>query len=460
MRITLLTALLLTLGCDSDPQPAAPTAESSEAEGRDICDPLLEGNPEGFWEVLSDEEAEVEELWKRFNAEHREADTRSLMVFIDGTGNEKSSKTNIWKLFSLAARHGCGHPVIPHYQRGVGTRALRSALSLAGKPKEALQQLFGSGTDELIKNAYGFLAEAYRPGDRVFIFGFSRGALAARSLNGMLEFVGLLDWKHPVNSGQSEKDIDDIIQELWKAYNHKNDGKPHFEERHFETVRKKTAEKNYKVHDVTLEAIGVFDTVAALGVGRDDNPDDHRTSRLYANNGYHALAIDEQRNDFRPLRFDSRLDFDMRPRDGNSPRRVLQEVWFPGAHADVGGGYGDHAGLELVSRLWMLEKFKEKKWDVFASPVESCAADSEIASCGLGELHDEFLPEESMFNKFGIHWRRPAKGETLHSSALCRWKAGAALPSRHPLREKNGYRPENLHLPLEESYEWVALPGF
>ena len=165
------------------------------------------------------------------------------------------------------------------------------------------------------------------------------------------------------------------------------------------------------------------------------------------------MSIDEQRNDFAPLRFNDRL----------SQGQRLKEVWFAGAHADIGGGYHDAGGLEYVSRQWMMTELAE--YQLF--PKSSTDPDSACqqfegnahlnASCDLGRLHDEFL-DGNLFGKFGLHWRHVNRGDRLHGSVVCRFDA-PHLPNKHPGREPKGqYRPENLYYPLLANYVIEPYP--
>lgn len=396
------------------------------------CSGFIESNPE-YWNVLSGSEPENEDIWRSLNQKYKNKKGRSLIVFIDGTGNTSLSNTNIWKLYSLAVKNSCDQPIIPYYHKGIGTKTLNKILGGG----------LGSGLDRLIRDGYQFLVETYQPGDKIFIFGFSRGAYAARSLNGMVDFVGLLDINNMGSTDSAEKNsLETTVKELYNIYSVYNDGKYQFEKRLRRDISNSDLVKSLPIYGkdserVTVSAIGVFDTVAALGIGRDDFPDNHRTD-LYALEGYHALSIDEQRNDFRPLFFNQNTW-------GN---QSLKKVWFAGAHADVGGGYSDHHGLELLSRQWMLEQFS--KFELFSNTYnEFDYCKSDTATCTSGTLHDEFL-DQKLFGKFGIHWRAIAKDETIHRSVLCRWKI-VRLPMPNTGREPdNQYRPENFFISLEQ----------
>lgn len=416
-RPVLILIALLLAGCATHHKRYAPETDLGA-----LCDGSISllDSPEG-----------VETAWQLLVA-NQQPGPRDIAVFIDGTLDSRKSQTNVWLLYEQAFRRGCTRPVVPWYHTGVGT--------FAGS--ELLGAAMGEGLGHLVRHAYEFVARTYRPGDRIFIFGFSRGAYAARALNGLIDFAGL-----PLGD---DPDLPETIKLLYKTYTHKNDGLPRFDRRLRETIADTVDQKNLPMHadKVCVEAIGVYDTVPAMGLGRDDFPDIHRTG-LYARKGFHALSLDEQRHDFKPLRFDDRvhasgpkacLHCDLSCATG----RELHEVWFAGGHSDVGGGYPKTRGLGLsdVSRSWMLNQLAG--YDLFpeAPGCEGSERDPE-APCELGELHDEYLADK-LFHPMGLHWRRPIRGDVLHGSVLCRMQADA-LP--HPSVREPGavYRPQNLY---------------
>ena len=429
-----LLAVILT-NCVSQ-IPAAPTDQSTRAL-ETACLALVDKS-KAPWYWYEGWDLGLDNLWRGYRELHQDEENRSIVIFIDGTGNTDSSITNIWKLYTLAAQQGCTNAIIPFYQAGVGVRP----------GNRLLGNLFGGGVNRYIQRSYQVLAQTYKPGDKIFIFGFSRGAYIARSLNGMIEFAGLLQ----VDEGTNQKnEIGEQTSRLFTAYHLLNDGKPNFEQRLYGIIEDEVGDIHvYRGTDkVKVEAIGVFDTVPALGIGRDDNPDNHRTD-LYANHGFHALSIDEQRNDFRPLMF-SHL---------HEEAQKLSQIWFAGAHSDVGGGYPDsdlnpHSdlGLQKLSRDWMLQNFQD--YGLFSDVAYPPACGEQDDICEAGHLHDAFLDNYEAFGRLGIHWRMPARKDTMHGSVLCRYEI-SRLPLPHKKREPKGqYRPENLIYPLSENYKFT-----
>lgn len=375
-----------------------------------------------------------------FNEKYSAQKNRKLLVFMDGTLNDASSNTNIWKMYNLSIKDACsGNAVIPFYEVGLGSRP---------RVPEFFDAAFGAGAGYKIRRAYRFLSEAYQTNDEIYIFGFSRGAFTARSLNGLIEFGGLLT-RESINAHNFF--IKSNLFGLYDQYLVHDSGQPDFEEA-LKAKIKKWREEN-KLHiqdDIKVKAIGVFDTVPALGVFENTDPDNHRL-QLYAHQGFHALALDEQRIDFRPLRFYS-ADI--------SRGEHVTEVWFPGVHANVGGGYskdckaGVECGLEYISLNWMVANFKKYKLFTQYSPQSD-----QTFICG--KLHDEFFESLDMMRYVprllqgsAILRRMPNTGDKLHESIFDRMNIDP-LPEPNPDREPDGqYRPINLRytkqMPIEK----------
>ncbi|WP_420344253.1 DUF2235 domain-containing protein [Paenirhodobacter sp.] len=192
---------------------------------------------------------------------------------------------------------------------------------------------FGWGVNAQIERAYGWLATRYRPGDRIYLIGYSRGAFAARSLAGMIERVGLLRTMHATERN---------VTLAWRHYEAGGAAVPAFRERFCHAA-------------VPIRMVGAFDTVRALGfqfplIWMLSEPryrfHDHKLGRS-VEHGFHALALQETRSKFEPLLWDSR---------GTGAGRI-QQVWFRGTHGDLGGQLGAHEEarpLANVPLVWML----------------------------------------------------------------------------------------------------------
>jgi uncharacterized protein (DUF2235 family) len=261
---------------------------------------------------------------------------KRLVVCCDGTWNKAETKTSISRLHDLLQPEGRdGLPQLRKYIEGVGS----------GSFTRIRGGLFGVGLSDNIKEAYRWLVQNYDPGDEIFCFGFSRGAYTARSLCGLLGASGLLRVLSNVR-------IDDAFEYYRTRPAERENSKYH---KRLAAVPRHTREDGLRV-----KMLGVFDTVGALGVPvpffasltqwRRVAFHDTNLSAL-VENAYHALAIDEQRGPFGPTLW---TDVARHP-DGTALDRAVEQVWFPGVHSDVGGGYRDKK-LADVPFGWMLAR--------------------------------------------------------------------------------------------------------
>ncbi|MCA1408515.1 DUF2235 domain-containing protein [Ensifer sp. IC3342] len=255
---------------------------------------------------------------------------KRLVVCFDGTWNDADSarsETNV-ALIARAIR-ACqetgGIPQSVLYLRGVGSSGLQIQRILDGAT--------GNGVDEIIRSGYMFLAQNYVAGDEIYLFGFSRGAFSARSLAGLIASCGLL----------KRQRLGDL-RSAWHYY------------RKFEKRSPEDFVERYSTDadlDVEVTFMGVWDTVGALGVpSYIFNAFNHReygfhntTASRITRHAYHAMAIDEARDEFVPTLW-----------TGDIPERCeIEQVWFAGSHGDVGGGYVDRS-LADIPLVWMAEK--------------------------------------------------------------------------------------------------------
>lgn len=195
----------------------------------------------------------------------------------------------------------------------------------------------GRGLNRQIRRAYGWLASHYRPGDRIWLFGYSRGAYAVRSLGGIIDRVGLL--RHDAA----------IERNVRIAFRHYRNGP--------ERATARAFARRYCHPETPVEMVGVWDTVKALGLrlpllwklteGR-NRFHDHQLGRSIRH-GFHALALHETRAVFEPVLWYCPPEW-----QGN-----VEQIWFRGAHGDVGGQLGGFAparALANIPLVWMLER--------------------------------------------------------------------------------------------------------
>lgn len=262
---------------------------------------------------------------------------KNIVVCLDGTWNRPErlnshrAPTNVLKfLRALLPTGRDGRCQATFYDPGLGT----------GGTIDRIKGAIGMGLSDNILDGYRFIANNYDAGggsdpDEIFLLGFSRGAFTARSLGGMLGAVGLLE----------KRDMH-LLPQAFDIYR----TKPEERQRHpaYDLVG--------RTRKVTIRFIGVWDTVGTLGIpvtwmkwlGR--RRYDFHDVKLGSNvrHAYHALAIDEHRKPFAATVWE-------RPSDPPVQGQIVEQVWFAGAHANVGGGYRD-SGLSDIALMWMIEK--------------------------------------------------------------------------------------------------------
>jgi uncharacterized protein (DUF2235 family) len=360
---------------------------------------------------------------------------RRIVILCDGTSNRpdnhpdgESIATNIWKLSGLL-RDDDTQTI--WYEAGVGSDSSSTAasakrtqyfLSLTGFAQgtkifagvdmliKLIEGGFGVGISDTIVNGYKAIVRLYRPGDRLYLVGFSRGAFAARCIAGVISRCGLL-------RAEYERFAPDVVQ-IYRTRLSPDNDEPLRLDMAYPGVGSEL-EPDAK-HAVAIEFVGVFDTVASLGfplwgwwfrvlpVWRSlpFSSDPAKVCRHI----YHALAMDERRSQFFPTLYTM-------PTSGSRPA-VLKQVWFRGAHADIGGGYPRHDVSDIPLR-WMMDAMLQHGLE-FRPGAEANLVPNPVAT-----LHDE-LVRDPTWNFFGS-WPRwhPVPGHDegdqsseLHSSVI------------------------------------------
>ena len=254
---------------------------------------------------------------------------RHLVIAFDGTWeapdndfSDGNQNTHVSRLVNhLNSQTPDGVEQLHLYQPGVGTHfwdRFRGGV-------------FGWGLSEKILQAYQWLGTHYRFGDKVFLVGYSRGAYAARSLSGLIDRVGLLKTAHI-----------DKVEDAYSVYRR--------------SQRREANEFKRRFSDaIEIEAIAVWDTVGSLGIplksfqGLNRHLWQFHDTKLASNvrNGFHALAIDEHRPDFKPTLWSP-----------NSNQQRIEQRWFAGSHSDIGGGRAE-SGLSALSYQWMVSELSK-----------------------------------------------------------------------------------------------------
>jgi len=360
--------------------------------------------------------------------------TRNIVVCCDGTGNQYgSANSNVVKLYWTLSTQD---KQTAYYHPGVGTMGARNALTTVGKWWTEVRGLaFGYGFSDNVADVFSFLMGEFQPGDHVFIFGFSRGAYTARALCGLLHMCGLLT---PGNEA--------LIPYALRLYK-SND-----------PYKFKIADGFRKTFSVRCvpHFLGLWDTVSSIGWILDP---------IHTKGGHlpytatlpdvtvirHAVSIDERRAFFRQNLIHEPV----------SAGQDLMQVWFAGAHSDVGGSYAEsESGLSKIALRWMLCEAhsagllldSQRVMDVLGGQVPYVAPDPK------GKLHKslhgfwwlgEFWPKHfyhsgPVAGEAAPQWKRSIRlnlgrarliqnGAHIHQSVFDRMKD-----------ESTNYRPKNL----------------
>jgi uncharacterized protein (DUF2235 family) len=353
---------------------------------------------------------------------------KRIALFLDGTWNTVQNNTNVWRAKSLCVTNA---EQISYYSQGVGT--------LFGQ--RFMGGAFGYGLDAEIINAYEWLIENYNDGDEIFIFGFSRGAYTARSLSGLISECGLLMAGSPLSVDQLYARYRKRKTRSIRQLAHEQDSSLAIEDQWL---------KRYS-RPIAIWFIGVWDTVGALGIPFGSIPFISRSqynflqTDLWIDNdvAYHAMAIDEHRHAFAPTLWTWPHSKDDKNATGAYAFPALERVeqrWFVGAHANVGGGYPDDI-LAQRPLNWLMEKAKArglvfKDVPSYVSGQEGKINNSFIEMAyGIYAFFHLFLPFYRRIGQATMGSGKNAKyivNETIDETVFARWR----MDSR--------YRPNNL----------------
>jgi uncharacterized protein (DUF2235 family) len=328
---------------------------------------------------------------------------KNIVLLSDGTGNSaaKVFKTNVWRLFQILDLRNPNSQVA-YYDDGVGTSSFKLFAVLGG--------VFGFGLKRNVIDIYSFCCRNYRPGDRIYCFGFSRGAFTIRIVAGMIARQGLVAYT------DNEADLARFAADAYRLYRRrftggfaKYLGYIGIDLRGIRDVairrwRKLWGQSVNAPTPTTVDSIhfvGIWDTVDAYGGPIEEMtraidywvwplsmPDRFMSAKVLK--ACHALAIEEERQAFRPVIWDQRyvrgtavipgkektewlFDINYDPRSDAAKaaepaphlrtslpaidQQRISQVWFTGVHSDVGGGYPQD-GLAYVALDWMLDRAK------------------------------------------------------------------------------------------------------
>jgi uncharacterized protein (DUF2235 family) len=252
----------------------------------------------------------------------------------------------------------------------------------------------GMGLEKNVMDGYRFLVHNYEPGDRIYLFGFSRGAYTVRSLSALINNAGIL------KSVEGRR-----VEEAFELY--KNPDCPPRSEYAITYRNSYAVEQKSNVH-----FIGVWDTVGAMGLpftlfGLIKDKDLFYDHKIGGNvkTIRHALALDEFRKDFAPTIWEDRDNVD------------IQQVWFAGCHSDVGGSYSPDNEGRLLSDIplkWMANEASK-----FGLNIDDDI--HQLAEHPLAELNNEYKGKFKLLGKLTRKIPKNNKSaQYLHKSVLTR----------------------------------------
>ena len=373
--------------------------------------------------------------------------SRKIILLSDGTGNSAAKvwRTNVWRLFESLDLSGSDQVAL--YDDGVGTSSFKLFAMLGGT--------FGFGLKRNVLDLYKFACRNYRdPRDEIFGFGFSRGAFTIRIVVGLILEQGLV-------KADNEQELDAKAKAAYRAFRKDN----------FETIWKiekparwlrdlgSTYKRSDNRHDVTIRFLGLWDTVAAYGMPIEEMargisqwiwPWQFPDCNLHPDviRACHALSIDDERTTFYPVLWDERTEPPLAPGEGGKrwlkDERVSQ-VWFAGAHSNVGGGYPDDS-MAQIPLVWIMAEAQHcnLRFKTMADALPQTFGHSISAQDKDGRIYD---PRQG----FGGYYRYgPRDLAALGGELLTRNDSAPALPRIHEsvLRriENNaqGYAPKGL----------------
>lgn len=346
---------------------------------------------------------------------------RNLVVMCDGTGNSVDGDlSNVLKLYRIAVKDDQQRVF---YDPGIGTVGMESSWARLGQSaRAAFGVATGAGLDENALEAYSFLCQTWRPGDRVMLFGFSRGAYTVRMVAGLVHIIGLL-----------RPDQLNLCGNALRAYKRAAER----DDLHIAWDFQRVVGSRM----ATIHFMGLWDTVASMIVPRPDRlyiPSLQQLPYTRTNPSVravrHAIAIDERRRMFRLNRWTEPQPF-VENRFAQPRVEVpqdIEQVWFAGVHADIGGGYPEtESGLSKFPLAWMVQEAAAHGLEIDRAMADHLVLGAPLA----GSRHDYVAPDAAA---------------DAHNSLKGVWWPLEFLPKRSRWRETRMRSLLGLYLPLGE----------
>ena len=314
--------------------------------------------------------------------------SKNIVICCDGTNSPFGGvNTNVAHLFERVGADDAHQ--YSRYEPGVGTfGADLFSVNIGRTLGKLLGAAFGYGLKQNLENAYRYVVECYDPGDRLFIFGFSRGAFTARSLASLVDQYGVLD----------RRDLDQVRDQI-SAY--------------LADETPVHGACSAPIGRCAPHFVGVWETVGALGLLLRLRRFKHNRLSPGVATAVQALAVDERRACFKPTLWDEAA---------LGKNQSVRQVWFAGVHADVGGGYRDR-DLAAITLDWMLEHAERSGLRLQPQGIDRSAGNP------AGRMHRSY---RALWPLLGHHMRAIAADADIHVSV------------RQRRRSRPDYAPENL----------------
>lgn len=306
--------------------------------------------------------------------------SKNIVICSDGTGQRggPGRSSNVWRTYlAVEPSPEGGPPQVRIHDDGVGTHDFIAFKLIGGA--------FGWGISRNLRRLYTELILTWNPGDKIFLFGFSRGAYTVRVLAQMICLFGI-----PSREGKTRIEIERQALAALDSYKRANRESAKSETGYSETAatfkqrHAASSETEPTADESLIHFIGCWDTVGAVGFPIESVTRaftsvwrlrfrSNRLNRL-VRHARHALAIDDERRTFHPALWDE---------SGLGARQTVKQVWFPGMHSDVGGSYAKDE-MAHVSLLWMLKEASAQGLKFHDAIIE----DFERVADASGKIHD------------------------------------------------------------------------
>jgi uncharacterized protein (DUF2235 family) len=376
---------------------------------------------------------------------------KKIVICCDGTNNQLNGDlTNVVRLFEIAVK---GKEQVVFYDPGVGTATDPLARGPISKRWSLIAGLaFGTGLEENVLDAYRYLMRVYEQDDEIYLFGFSRGAFTIRVLAGILHALGLL-----------HRDTEHLLPYLWRCYrsirtlsNEPSEAECDAFNRHLKEIE--VFRRSFS-RPVRVKFLGPWDTVGSVGLYNCNQAFAYTFQNDSVDIVRHAVALDERRAAFRSNVF--KADATPVPRLNGRPR--VMNVWFPGVHSDIGGGYPwpQCSGLAMLAFEWMVREAVDAGLRIDQARLETLLA--ECPPDPLGPMHIslkggwwaiEYLPARRYdWAKHQTTWRyQPDKPRRMIESPYLHRSVNERM------EKIQSYRPASLtgshQYPIEETRSW------